>query len=79
MEEPIKPKKRMSFIEKIKSKDGDDRISKLVQSLLLNKWKEVEDKRLMINYEDTGNLKNITKFSFNYFTKFSIVVRRTIN
>ena len=59
--EPIIPKKRLSFIDKLKSKEGgEDKISKLIQSLLMSKWKQVEDKRLMINYEDTG--KKITKF-----------------
>ena len=48
---------RLNFIEKLKNngnaKSGDN-ISKLLQSFLLSKWREIEMKKLEKNYEEEG-------------------------
>jgi hypothetical protein len=52
-------KSQLSFIDKLKIKDGNNatgtNISKLLQSFLLSKWKEIETKKQMLNYEEEGN------------------------
>jgi hypothetical protein len=52
-------KSRLNFIDKLKIKDGNNatgrNISKLMQSFLLSKWKEIETKKQMLNYEEEGN------------------------